>query len=167
MYKYHLLLLCAFTILFSCSKHEGVYQRTSCRMEIKEGSVFTLYDESLNPIDDLIFKENVTFYGERMDYLPEGDKQVYFIEDIDTIFPKTGIRFNDLAITIEDDNITWIKNNSSETNFCFENIDYCVANDSVCHFKCYGDKRSHCFTYSIYDMMIHIQADIKLSLMNY
>ena len=136
-------------------------------MEIKEGSVLTLYDESLNPIDDLIFLENVAFYGERMDYLPEGNKQVYFIEDIDTIFPKTGIGFNDLAITVEDDNITWIKSNSSETNFCFENIDYCVANDSVCHFKCYGDKRSHCFTYSIYDMMIHIQADIKLALISY
>lgn len=88
MYKYYLLLLCVFTILFSCSKHEGVYQRTSCRMEIKEGSVFTLYDESLNPIDDLIFKENVTFYGERMDYLPEGNKQVLFYRRHRYDFPK-------------------------------------------------------------------------------
>ena len=27
----------------------------------------------------------------------------------------------------------WIKNNSSKTNFCFDNIDYFTINDSICH----------------------------------
>lgn len=167
MCKYCLLLLCLIAVLFSCSKHEGVYQRIPCRMEIKEGSIFTLYDESLNPIDDLVFKENATFYGERINYFPKGDKQIYFIEGIDTVFQKSGIEFDDLAITIENGNITWIKNNSSKTNFCFENIDYYMVNDSVCHFKCSGNKRNYCFAYSIYDMMIQIKADIKLNLINH
>lgn len=167
MYKYCLFLLCVTAILFSCSEHEGVYQRIPCSMEIKKGSVFTLYDESLNPVEDLVFEENKTYYGNRMDYLPDGNKRVYFIEEIDTVFPKSGVRFDDLAITIENGDVAWIKNNSSSANFCFEDIDYYTVNDSICHFKCSGDKRKRCFTYSMYDSTIQIKADIKLVSMKY
>lgn len=154
-------------VLFSCSKHEGVYQRIPCSMEIKKGSVFTLYDKSLNLIEDLVFEENKTYYGDRMDYLPDGNKQVYFIEGIDTVFPKSGVRFDDLAITVENGNVTWIKNNSSNANFCFEDIDYYTVNDSICHFKCSGEERKYCFLYSIYDTIMQVKADIKLKLKNH
>lgn len=167
MCKYCLLLLCMITVLFSCSEHEGVYQRIPCGMEIKKGSVFTLCDESQNPIEDLVFEENETYYGDRMDYFPDGNKHVYFIEGIDTVFPKSGVRFDDLAITVENGDVTWIKNNSSNANFCFENIDYYTVNDSICHFKCSGDKRKCCFTYSMYDSTMQIKADIKLVSMKY
>jgi hypothetical protein len=136
-------------------------------MEIKKGSIFTLYDDkSQNPIENLVFKENKTYYGDRMGYLPDGNKQVYFIEGIDSVFPKSGIRFDDLVITIENGDVTWVKNNSSSANFGFEDIDYYTVNDSICHFKCSGERRKHCFLYSMYDTTIQIKADIKLVSVN-
>lgn len=162
MNKYFLFII---IILFSCSKDEVIYQTRHCRVEIAEGSYFTLCTKFGEPIENLFFEKNTILNGNKM-YTPEENKYLYQIDNINKSFLKNTIKINDLNITFMDDSIKWIENNSSKTNFCFDNIEYFTINDSICHFRCYGEKRSHFFLYSMYDTMISINANIKISIIN-
>lgn len=165
MYKYCLFLFAIIAFL-SCSKDEEEYEIRNCRVEIKEGSSFTICTKFGDPIEDLFFEENTTLYGEKITFASDKNQCTYLINSINKYFKVNKVEFNDLNITFVCDTIRWVKNNSSETNFCFDNIDYFAVNDSVCHFSCYGEKRTRYFLYSSYDTMIRINANIKIELID-
>ena len=164
MYKYCLFLY-IIMIFISCSKEDDEYETRNCCIEIKEGSSFTLCTKFGNPIEELFFEENVILFGKKI-YSLDKNQYSYQTDNINKCFRKNKTKFDDLNITFVNDSIEWIKNNSSKTNFCFDNIDYFTINDSICHFRCYGEKRSHFFLYSMYDTMIRISADINIKSIN-
>ncbi|WP_456088544.1 hypothetical protein [Parabacteroides sp.] len=163
MYKYYLFLYVIIAFL-SCSKDGDEYDTHSCRVEIKEGSSFLLYTKLGNPVEELVFEKNTILFGKKI-FFSDKNQCLYQIDYVNKYFKKSKVDFDDLNITIVNDSIRWI-DNSSEANFYFDNIDYFTVNDSICHFRCYGEKRSHIFFYSGYDTVIRIKADISINLIN-
>lgn len=165
MCRYCLLLLCLVTTLFSCTKYgyDDEYIVMPCRVEIKAGSTFELCTKFYKPIEKLVFEENTILSGSRVDYHSESNKYSYRIENIGRSFAKSKMTFNDFDVTFINDSISWIGSFATRANLFFENIEYYEMNDSVCHFRCYGDKANFLCGASNRDSTLRVCAEIKIT----
>ncbi len=148
--------------LCSCVKEENEYRLFNCQMDIKAGARFNLFTRFLKPLDELIFENDTTLQGLAIYYINEDKYR--FEMDINRKFPNTDVIFKNLNVVFEHDSLTWIDSSSTQADISFDNIEYYTVNDSVFHFKFYGDKRSHLYGSSEHKKEIRMQADIKICL---
>ena len=71
--------------------------------------------------------------------------------------------FNDFDMTFVNDSIDWMGSYATRANFFFENIEYYEMNDSVCHFRCYGNKINYSWRASNRDSTLRVCAEIKIT----
>lgn len=163
LYKYGLF-LSIIAIGLSCSDGKIDYIASTCQMKIKSGSTFTLYTQLGDSTENLIFENDTILWGNAICF-PELNEYRIQVENINRYFVKSKIMLDDLTMTFVNDSLKWISTNS-DSNFSFGNIDYYMIDDSIFHFKCYGEGRNWIYAVSTNNKEIRLNVDFEIRLIN-
>lgn len=161
LYRYGLF-LSIIAIGLSCSDDKIDYIASTCQMKIKSGSAFTLCTQLGDSIENLIFENDTILLGNAIRFPELGEYRIQ-VEHMNRYFVKSKVMLDDLTMTFANDSLKWMST-SSKSNFSFGDIVYYMINDSIFHFKCYGEGRNWIYATSTNNKEIQVNADIEIRL---